>query len=125
MIRQPAVSGRFYPNDPDALRIIKTLADQARARLHRQGYDNVHVKHGDGYRGWPEHAPFDAILLTAAAPEIPKPLIEQLKMGGRMVLPLEGILFQDLIRLTKHPGGLKKETITGVRFVPMTGEVRN
>ncbi len=121
---QAAVLGEIV-REVYSIEIIKTLADQARARLHRQGYDNVHVKHGDGYRGWPEHAPFDAILLTAAAPEIPEPLIEQLKVGGRMVLPLEGVLFQDLIRLTKQPDGLKKETITGVRFVPMTGEVRD
>ena len=107
-----------------SIEIIKPLADQARARLHRLGYENVHVKHGDGYQGWPEHAPFDAILLTAAAPVIPEPLIAQLKVGGRMVLPLEGFLFQDLIRLTKQPEGLIKEPITGVRFVPMTGEVR-
>lgn len=121
---QAAVLGEIV-REVYSIEIIKTLADQARARLHRLGYDNVHVKHGDGYRGWPEHAPFDAILLTAAAPEIPQPLIEQLKVGGRMVLPLEGVLFQKLIRLTKQPDGLKTETITGVRFVPMTGEVRD
>ena len=121
---QAAVLGEIV-REVYSIEIIKTLADQARSRLHRQGYGNIHVKHGDGYRGWPEHAPFDAILLTAAAPEIPEPLIAQLKMGGRMVLPLEGLLFQNLIRLTKQPGGLKKEIITGVRFVPMTGEVRN
>lgn len=121
---QAAVLGEIV-REVYSIEIIKTLADQARARLHRLGYANVHVKHGDGYRGWPEHAPFDAILLTAATPEIPQPLIEQLKIGGRMVLPLEGFLFQNLIRLTKQPDGLKKETITGVRFVPMTGEVRD
>ena len=82
------------------------------------------MKHGDGYKGWEEFAPFDAILLTAAAPEIPQPLMDQLKEGGRMVLPLEGMLFQDLIRITREKDQMKREHITGVRFVPMTGEVR-
>ncbi len=106
------------------IEIIEALANDARSDLKRLGYENVKVKHGDGYQGWEEFAPFDAILLTAAAPEIPQPLIDQLKEGGRMVLPLEGMLFQDLVRITKEKGGLKREKITGVRFVPMTGEVR-
>jgi protein-L-isoaspartate(D-aspartate) O-methyltransferase len=106
------------------IEIIEVLANDARSDLERLGYNNVKVKHGDGYQGWEEFAPFDAILLTAAAPEIPQPLIDQLKEGGRMVLPLEGMLFQDLIRITKEKDQLKREQITGVRFVPMTGEVR-
>ena len=106
------------------IEIIESLADDSRDRLQRLGYDNVTVKHGDGYRGWEEFAPFDAILLTAAAPKIPKPLMDQLKEGGRMILPLEGFLFQNLIRLTKDQGRLKRKEITGVRFVPMTGTVR-
>jgi len=106
------------------IEIIESLASDSQYRLKRLGYGNVTVKHGDGYRGWEEFAPFDAILLTAAAPKIPKPLIEQLKEGGRMVLPLEGFLFQNLIRITKEQGRLKREEITGVRFVPMTGTVR-
>jgi protein-L-isoaspartate(D-aspartate) O-methyltransferase len=106
------------------IEIIESLADDSRDRLQRLGYDNVTVKHGDGYRGWEEFAPFDAILLTAAAPKIPKPLMDQLKEGGRMILPLEGIFFQNLIRMTKDRGQLKREEITGVRFVPMTGTVR-
>ena len=107
------------------IEIIETLANDARSDLERLGYKNVKVKYGDGYQGWEEFAPFDAILLTAAAPEIPQPLIDQLKEGGRMVLPLEGMSFQDLIRITKVRGGLEREKITGVRFVPMTGEVRD
>jgi len=106
------------------IEIIQSLADDAQFELKRLGYENVTVKHGDGYQGWEEFAPFDAILLTAAAPEIPQPLIDQLKEGGRMVLPLEGMLFQDLIRITKENNQLKRQLITGVRFVPMTGEIR-
>ena len=106
------------------IEIVEVLANDARSDLKRLGYENVKVKHGDGYKGWEEFAPFDAILLTAATPEIPQPLIDQLKEGGTMVLPLEGMLFQDLVRITKIEGQLKREEITGVRFVPMTGEVR-
>lgn len=106
------------------IEIVEVLANDARSDLERLGYENVKVKHGDGYKGWQEFAPFDAILLTAATPEIPQPLIDQLKEGGSMVLPLEGMLFQDLVRITKIKGQLKREEITGVRFVPMTGEVR-
>ncbi len=106
------------------IEIIEYLANDARSDLKRLGYENVKVKYGDGYQGWEEFAPFDAILLTAAAPEIPQPLIDQLKEGGRMILPLEGMLFQDLVRITKEKRGLKREKIIGVRFVPMTGEVR-
>jgi protein-L-isoaspartate(D-aspartate) O-methyltransferase len=106
------------------IEIIEALANDARSDLNRLGYENVKVKYGDGYQGWEEFAPFDAILLTAAAPEIPQPLIDQLKEGGRMVLPLEGMMFQNLVRITKENGKLNREKITGVRFVPMTGEVR-
>ncbi len=106
------------------IEIIEALANDARKDLQRLAYANVKVLHGDGYQGWPEFAPFDAILLTAAAPEIPQPLIDQLKEGGRMILPLEGMFFQNLIRITKHKDELRREEITGVRFVPMTGEVR-
>lgn len=106
------------------IEIIESLADDARSDFERLGYKNIKVKYGDGYQGWEEFAPFDTILLTAAAPEIPQPLIDQLKEGGCMVLPLEGMLFQDLVRITKEKGGLKREKITGVRFVPMIGEVR-
>lgn len=106
------------------IEIVESLAHDARDRLRRLGYDHVTVRYGDGYKGWSEFAPFDAILLTAATPEIPQPLIDQLKVGGRMILPLEGMVFQSLVRITKEKDGLKREEITGVRFVPMTGEVR-
>lgn len=108
------------------IEIIGILADSARGLLSRLGYKNVHVRHGDGYQGWAEAGPFDAILVTAAAPKIPEPLIDQLKMGGRIVMPLGGeFQVQDLLLITKTPGGLQKRNITGVRFVPMTGDVRN
>ena len=106
------------------IEIVESLANDARSDLERLGYKNVKVKHGDGFQGWQEFAPFDAILLTAATPEIPQPLIEQLKEGGRIILPLEGTFFQNLVRITKVKDRLQREQITGVRFVPMTGEVR-
>ncbi len=107
------------------IEIVDPLAQEAKGRLQRLGYDNVKVKSGDGYQGWPEAAPFDAIILTAATPDIPQPLIDQLKEGGRMILPLENFFYQTLIRLTKKDGKMQREEITGVRFVPMTGKVRD
>jgi len=108
-----------------SIEIIESLADEARARLRRLGYNNIEVKHGDGFLGWREHAPFDAILVTAAAPKIPQPLVDQLREGGRMVIPLgTGHFSQDLMVLTKTGDGLIKKFVTGVIFVPMTGAVR-
>jgi protein-L-isoaspartate(D-aspartate) O-methyltransferase len=107
------------------IEIIGPLAHQARNRMEALEYNNVVVRHGDGYQGWNEEAPFDAILITAAAPEIPQPLVDQLKVGGRMVMPLgDGPFSQDLIAVVKTETGVKREFITGVLFVPMTGEVR-
>ncbi len=105
--------------------IVKPLAHEAEERLRRLGYTNVHVKQDDGYKGWDEHAPYDAIIITAAAPKVPEPLISQLKTGGTLVMPLgENWFAQDLVRITKQANGLKEEYIAGVRFVPMMGEVR-
>ena len=108
------------------IEIIAPLANAAKSKLHELGYNNVTVRHGDGYRGWEEKSPFDAILITAATPKIPRPLIDQLKVGGRMVLPLGKTgSAQDLMVLTKQDDGkLKKSSIAGVVFVPMTGEIR-
>ena len=101
------------------IEIVKPLADSARALLQRLGHQNIHVKHGDGYKGWPEHAPFDRIIVTAAPPEIPEALKEQLKPGGRMVLPV-GNRYQELKVVQKtEAGNFKQKTIAGVRFVPM------
>jgi protein-L-isoaspartate(D-aspartate) O-methyltransferase len=83
----------------------------------------VQVRHGDGYAGWPEHAPFDAILVTAAPPKIPEPLEQQLEVGGRLVIPV-GKYFQSLLRITRTEDGLRQESIIPVRFVPMTGKAQ-
>jgi protein-L-isoaspartate(D-aspartate) O-methyltransferase len=104
-----------------SIEIVEALAARAAAELERLGYRNVHVRAGDGYRGWPERAPFDAIVVTAAPDHVPPPLIEQLALGGRLVLPL-GRGIQDLVRITKEADGLREERLFGVRFVPMTGE---
>jgi protein-L-isoaspartate(D-aspartate) O-methyltransferase len=107
------------------IEIIGPLAESAKTTLQELEVGNVKVRHGDGYRGWQEEAPFDAILITAAAPKIPKPLVDQLRVGGKLVMPLGGkSLGQQLIVLTKTEKGLEKEFITSVIFVPMTGEVR-
>ena len=108
------------------IEIVEGLAERAEKLLKELGYRNVFVKAGDGYFGWPEKAPFDAIIGTAAAERIPEPLIEQLKPGGRMILPFETALgFQYLVLVTKdEKGELQKKNVMPVRFVPMTGEVQ-
>jgi protein-L-isoaspartate(D-aspartate) O-methyltransferase len=106
------------------IEIVEPLGLRAREDLADAGYDNVEVRIGDGYQGWPEHAPFDAIIVTAAPEHVPQPLIDQLKTGGRMVIPVgERYGAQELRLLTKRDDGtLDEETIEAVRFVPMTGE---
>jgi protein-L-isoaspartate(D-aspartate) O-methyltransferase len=101
---------------------IDGLGRQAQKSLADLGYRNVHVRIGDGYQGWPEAAPFDGIIVTAAPPYIPEPLIEQLKVGGKLVIPV-GRVFQDLLVITKTKDGLERRNVIPVRFVPMTGEV--
>jgi protein-L-isoaspartate(D-aspartate) O-methyltransferase len=105
-----------------SIEIVEALAKEAEARLRRLGYSNVQVRVGDGYRGWPEPAPFDAIIVTAAPGHIPQPLVDQLRDGGRLVLPL-GLWDQELVRLRRSRGRILRETLLPVRFVPMTGEV--
>lgn len=100
------------------IEIIKPLADSASSRLRDMGYQNVKVKWGDGYKGWTEYAPFDAIIVTAAPSEIPENLIDQLKIGGRMVIPV-GTFFQELYLITRTESGFDKKPILPVRFVPM------
>ena len=97
------------------------LAERARADLLRLGYRNVHVRHGNGYLGWPEQAPFDAIVVTAAPEEIPPVLIDQLALGGRMVIPV-GRTFQELLLVTRTEEGIQRQFLMGVRFVPMREE---
>jgi protein-L-isoaspartate(D-aspartate) O-methyltransferase len=96
----------------------------SRALLARLGYANVHVRIGDGFAGWPEAAPFDAIIVTAAAPETPPPLLAQLKPGGRMIIPLEGRFGgQDLVLIEKDAAGkVARREVLPVMFVPLTGE---
>lgn len=98
--------------------ILKPLADSAATRLKELGYDNVRVKWGDGYRGWLEYAPFDAIIVTAAPLLVPEDLIAQLRVGGRMVIPV-GDFFQELYLLTRTENGYRKKALLPVRFVPM------
>ncbi|MGH9459343.1 MAG: protein-L-isoaspartate(D-aspartate) O-methyltransferase [Thermoanaerobaculia bacterium] len=104
------------------IEIVPELARQARDTLAQLGYDNVHVREGDGYRGWPEAAPFDGIIVTAAPRRIPAPLIDQLALNGRMVVPV-GDWYQELVILTKTAEGVIEQRTIPVRFVPMTGEV--
>ncbi len=103
------------------IEIVKALADSARERLERLGYRRVHVKHGDGWAGWPEAGPFDAILVTAAPERIPDALVEQLAVGGRLVLPVGDEEHQELVLLVREEKGLRRERLMDVRFVPMTG----
>ena len=105
------------------IEIVAPLAEKAAEILDSLGYKNIFVRAGDGYQGWPEAAPFDAIIVTAAAPKIPQPLIDQLKIGGRLVIPV-GDLSQELYLVTKNEEGIVKQSIIPVRFVPMTGEVQ-
>jgi len=100
------------------IEIVEPLAEQAEKRLKDLGYDNIVVRHGDGYKGWPEEAPFDAVVVTAAPDEIPQELVKQLKVGGRMVIPV-GSFYQELYRITKTENGIEKERLLPVRFVPM------
>jgi len=105
------------------IEIVPELAEEARERLARLGYRNVAVRAGDGYLGWPEAAPFDAIMVTAAAPRIPEPLKLQLADGGRLVLPV-GDESQELIVVTRRGVLFDERRVLPVRFVPMTGAVR-
>jgi protein-L-isoaspartate(D-aspartate) O-methyltransferase len=101
--------------------ILESVGRQAQSTLAALGYTNINVQIGDGYRGWPEYSPFDAIIVTAAPDHIPQPLLDQLAIGSRMVLPL-GDREQALVVLRKTPTGIIREDRYGVRFVPMTGE---
>lgn len=108
--------------DVYTVEIIEPLAKEASARLARLGYTNAHAKVGDGFQGWPEVAPFDAIIVTCAPTKIPPPLAQQLKDGGRMIIPVGAGLDQQLHLLEKRDGQLAERAILPVRFVQMTGE---
>jgi len=113
------IAARVY-----SIEIVAELGHQARARLERLGYDNVEVRVGDGFYGWPEKAPFDGILVAAAVDEVPQPLIDQLAAGGRLILPQgDPARSQELVVLEKAADGeLVRRSIIPVRFVPLTGE---
>jgi protein-L-isoaspartate(D-aspartate) O-methyltransferase len=112
------IAARVY-----TIEIVAPLADEARERLKRLGYTNVEVRAGDGYLGWPEAAPFDAIMITAAAPRVPEPLEQQMKDGGRLILPV-GDEWQELVLVTRRGARYEERRVLPVRFVPMTGKVR-
>lgn len=108
-----------------SIEIRKKLAEKAAETLKQLDYNQVKVKWGDGYFGWEEHAPFDAIIVTCAANHVPPPLLKQLKEGGRLIIPLGSTLyFQTLVLITKTEGKPNVEHILGVRFVPMIGEAQ-
>jgi len=106
------------------IEIVEPLAKNAEVTLQRLGYKNVYVKVGDGYSGWPECAPFDAITVTCAPDHVPQPLIDQLKEDGRMIIPVGGFGDQELHLLQKKNGQLQRRAVLPVRFVPMAGEAQ-
>jgi protein-L-isoaspartate(D-aspartate) O-methyltransferase len=109
----------------DTIEVVPALGERAKNLLGELGYGNIQVRIGDGYAGWPERAPYDAIILTAAPPsDVPRPLLEQLKPGGRLVAPI-GRDEQNMVRITKTATGYVREVLAPVRFVPMTGKAQN
>ncbi len=104
------------------IEIFKSLAESAKTALKKKGYENVIVKNGDGHQGWPEHAPFDAIIVTCAPTNIPTPLKEQLAEGGRMIIPAGRSYRQELYLLVKKNGKIRQQAVLPVRFVPMIDE---
>ena len=113
----------YFANRPQILiEIIKPLAESAAERLKRLGYDRIKVKFADGYHGWPEHAPFDAIIVTAAADHVPPPLVKQLRPGGRMVIPVGSTVHRQMLGLVEkdQAGRISTRNVVPVRFVPFT-----
>jgi protein-L-isoaspartate(D-aspartate) O-methyltransferase len=104
-----------------SIEIVESLARRATATLRELGSARVHVRAGDGYLGWPEAAPFDAIIVAAAPDHIPQPLVDQLRVGGRLVIPV-GERYQELLQCEKTPQGLLRKSVIPVRFVPLTGD---
>jgi protein-L-isoaspartate(D-aspartate) O-methyltransferase len=119
---QAAILAELGYVDVYSIEIVPELAASAATRLQDLGYTNVHVKQGDGYYGWPEYVPFDAIIVTAAPDHLPGPLVEQLVYGGRLVIPIGPPgWYQSLWKFVKEEGGLKAYNMGGVGFVPFTG----
>jgi len=105
------------------IEIVEPLAREASSRIRELGIENITVRPGDGYKGWPEHAPFDAVIVTAAPPKVPTPLLEQLAVSGKMVVPV-GDAFQELQVITRVDTGYQVHKSIPVRFVPMVGEIQ-
>jgi protein-L-isoaspartate(D-aspartate) O-methyltransferase len=101
---------------------FRSLAEEAKQRLDELGYANVHVGVGDGTGGWPAHAPYDAIAVAAAAPDVPRPLLDQLAPGGRLVVPIGSRDDQQMVRIVRTAQGFRKQDLGPVRFVPLVGE---
>jgi protein-L-isoaspartate(D-aspartate) O-methyltransferase len=118
---QAAILGQLV-NEVYTIEIIEPLAREAASVLERLGYANIKVRAGDGYQGWPEQAPFDAIIVTCAPERIPQPLVDQLKEGGRMIIPVGELQNQELVLLEKKEGQIQRRGVLPVRFVPMTGK---
>lgn len=120
---QAAILGELV-REVYSIEIIPQLGARSRKLLVQLGYDNIQVRIGDGYKGWPEKEPFDAIIVTAAPPQVPQPLLDQLKVGGRMIIPV-GKFNQGLLLITRTATGYDRRNVMPVRFVPMTGEAQN
>jgi protein-L-isoaspartate(D-aspartate) O-methyltransferase len=118
VLAEIVTAGKVY-----TIEIVPPLARRAAADLARLGYTNIETREGDGYLGWPEAAPFDAIIVTAAPPRIPPPLLDQLAVGGRLVIPV-GVGTQELKVVTRTARGIREERNVPVRFVPMTGQAQ-
>jgi protein-L-isoaspartate(D-aspartate) O-methyltransferase len=120
---QAAVLSEFTPY-VYTIEILEPLVKRAQEELSKRGYNTIKVKLGDGYKGWPQYAPFDAIIVTCAPDHIPQPLLDQLKIGGRIVIPVgQAYYVQDLLLVTKNAdGSLEKKSMMPVRFVPLLRE---
>jgi protein-L-isoaspartate(D-aspartate) O-methyltransferase len=121
---QAAVLAELGDVEVYSIEIVEPLAQRTHKLLDRMGYTKLHLRIGDGYKGWPEAAPFDAIIVTAAPERIPQPLIDQLAIGGRLVIPVGKEGDQDLRVITRGKDGTTTESLFPVRFVPMTGEAQ-
>jgi protein-L-isoaspartate(D-aspartate) O-methyltransferase len=109
-----------------SIEIVKPLAEESRRRLASLGYRNIHVRHGDGYEGWKEQAPFDVIIVAAAPNHVPQALVEQLATGGKLVIPVGARFPQDLLLIEKQADGtVRRRTVAPVAFVPMTGQAED